>query len=69
MKGTLRWVRRLQWPGAEDWKALPREPVIGEADKMEGYVKKNERLSLWWVNHAGHSVSSGGQGVSTESNH
>lgn len=51
--GTLRWVEKLQWPGREGYLDAPREG-IGHEGVLEGYEKCYGKLSMYWINRAGH---------------
>ncbi|XP_050674161.1 retinoid-inducible serine carboxypeptidase-like isoform X1 [Leptidea sinapis] len=53
--GQILWMDRLNWPGAEGYKASPRNP-IWENDRLEGYYKSYGNLRFFWINDAGHSV-------------
>ncbi|XP_068083903.1 retinoid-inducible serine carboxypeptidase-like [Anabrus simplex] len=55
--GSLRWVQRLQWPGAEGWRNAAREPLSVNG-VLEGYVKSHLNLSFYWIARAGHMVPS-----------
>lgn len=48
---------RLQWPGADNYKNASRNP-IWENNQLEGYSKSYGNLRFFWINVAGHSVSS-----------
>ncbi|KAL1403332.1 hypothetical protein pipiens_019414 [Culex pipiens pipiens] len=51
--GTVRWVENLRWPGREDYLAAPRVGM-GSLGILEGYEKRFDRLSMYWINRAGH---------------
>ncbi|XP_075233194.1 retinoid-inducible serine carboxypeptidase-like [Lycorma delicatula] len=53
--GTLNWVQRLQWPGGERWKRVPRIEFRTEF-KQEGFVKTYNLFTFYWINRAGHMV-------------
>lgn len=54
--GTVLWVDRLKWPGAQTWNSVAsRNPLIINGF-IEGYVKQVDNLALYWVDRAGHMV-------------
>ncbi|KAG7306425.1 hypothetical protein JYU34_009058 [Plutella xylostella] len=53
--GQMLWVERLQWPGAAQFQAAPREPVWVN-DRLEGYVQSHGNFRFFYMNVAGHSV-------------
>ncbi|XP_075236310.1 retinoid-inducible serine carboxypeptidase-like isoform X2 [Lycorma delicatula] len=53
--GTLNWVERLHWPGAEKWKKADRTSLKVES-KQEGFVKTYDKFTFYWINRAGHMV-------------
>ncbi|KAF4524313.1 hypothetical protein B566_EDAN005370 [Ephemera danica] len=53
--GQMKWVDRLKWPGKKEYVAAKRNPVVID-DHLEGYLKKHEHFSFWWINRAGHMV-------------
>ncbi|XP_067003352.2 retinoid-inducible serine carboxypeptidase [Anabrus simplex] len=55
--GSLSWVQKLQWPGAEGWRNAAHEPLSVNG-MLEGYVKSNLNLSFYWIARAGHMVPS-----------
>lgn len=56
LPGTVNWVEHLQWPGANEFRLSERK-FIGVNNILEGYYKNYEKLTLFWVNRAGHSVA------------
>jgi hypothetical protein len=54
--GTLKWVNALSWSGKDAWQSTTRDLVMLDGF-MEGYVRRDSKLSVWWINRAGHSVS------------
>lgn len=55
--GNENWVRKLRWPGKQDWKETSRQ-LISINNVLEGYYKENSQLGLYWIDRAGHSVPS-----------
>lgn len=55
--GSLSWVQKLQWPGAEDWRNAVHEPLSVNG-MLEGYVKSSPQFSFYWIARAGHMVPS-----------
>lgn len=53
--GTLLWVEKLKWKGANTWKNSVRYPLVAE-DIVEGYSKAQDNFRMYWVNRAGHMV-------------
>ncbi|XP_075235721.1 retinoid-inducible serine carboxypeptidase-like isoform X2 [Lycorma delicatula] len=53
--GTLNWVQRLHWPGAEKWKMAAR-PALKVESKQEGFIKAYDKFTFYWINRAGHMV-------------
>ncbi|XP_067004537.1 retinoid-inducible serine carboxypeptidase [Anabrus simplex] len=53
--GTVDWVQRLQWSGADGWRKGSRDPLTVNG-VVEGYVKRNGHLTFYWINRAGHMV-------------
>jgi serine carboxypeptidase 1 len=53
--GTVEWVDKLKFEGAEDWKLTNRKPIVVN-DVVEGYYKKLGNLGMYWVDRAGHMV-------------
>ncbi|XP_058827051.1 retinoid-inducible serine carboxypeptidase-like [Topomyia yanbarensis] len=53
--GTVRWVEKLRWPGHSGYISAPRMG-IGSSGILEGYTKSYGKLSMYWVNRAGHMV-------------
>jgi len=57
LSGTVAWVDRLRWPLADAWKkSTPRQTFVVNG-KVEGFVKKAKTFSMYWINRAGHMVS------------
>jgi hypothetical protein len=55
LAGTVEWVDKLKFEGAEDWKLTNRKPIVVN-DVVEGYYKKLGNLGMYWVDRAGHMV-------------
>ncbi|RLU26384.1 hypothetical protein DMN91_000178 [Ooceraea biroi] len=53
--GTLLWVEKLKWKGANTWKNSARYPLFAEGF-VEGYSKAQDNFRMYWVNRAGHMV-------------
>ncbi|XP_032680905.1 retinoid-inducible serine carboxypeptidase-like [Odontomachus brunneus] len=53
--GTLQWVEKLKWKKANTWKNAVRYPLVVN-DIIEGYVKSQDKFSVYWINRAGHMV-------------
>lgn len=45
----------MSWKDATSWKNAVRNPIMAD-DIIEGFVKGNDRLKMYWVNRAGHMV-------------
>ncbi|KAL6430083.1 hypothetical protein ACFW04_007700 [Cataglyphis niger] len=52
--GTLHWVENLDW--TQQWKWLPREPLLSKDGFLEGFSKTLDKFCMYWVNRAGHMV-------------
>ncbi|KAL6430082.1 hypothetical protein ACFW04_007699 [Cataglyphis niger] len=52
--GTLNWVEKLDW--TQQWKWLPREPLLSKDGFLEGFSKTLDKFCMYWVNRAGHMV-------------
>ncbi|XP_050457994.1 retinoid-inducible serine carboxypeptidase-like [Cataglyphis hispanica] len=52
--GTLHWVEKLDW--TQQWKWLPREPLLSKDGYLEGFSKTLDKFCMYWVNRAGHMV-------------
>lgn len=53
--GTVEWVKKVRWSGAEAYKASSRM-AFGVNGILEGYYKKHEKFSMYWINRSGHMV-------------
>lgn len=53
--GTINWVDQLKWNGVEGYKAASRNGISVD-NILEGYQKKFEKFSVYWVNRSGHMV-------------
>ncbi|GAB0094582.1 retinoid-inducible serine carboxypeptidase [Sergentomyia squamirostris] len=53
--GTLRWVERLHWPHRNSFLNAERKAIVVN-DVHEGYARKYENLSFYWILRAGHMV-------------
>lgn len=53
--GTLDWVERLKWPGADKWKLATRT-TLDVGDTIEGFVKNFGNFWFYWINMAGHMI-------------
>ncbi|KAH0945124.1 hypothetical protein HN011_002202 [Eciton burchellii] len=53
--GTLLWVEKLKWRGADNWKNSDRDPLTAEYI-VEGYLKAQDNFRMYWINRAGHMV-------------
>lgn len=53
--GTLDWIDRLKWPGAENWKLAARS-TLDVDDTIQGFVKNYGNFWFYWINNAGHMV-------------
>ncbi|XP_046389551.1 retinoid-inducible serine carboxypeptidase-like [Ischnura elegans] len=53
--GTLKWVNNLQWSGSGSWQSASRNPVVA-GGYIEGFSKKYDQLSMYWVLRAGHMI-------------
>ncbi|KAJ9580538.1 hypothetical protein L9F63_024284 [Diploptera punctata] len=53
--GTLDWVERLQWSGAEKWHLSERSQLTIDGI-IEGYLKEYDHLSFYWILRSGHMV-------------
>lgn len=53
--GTVHWIDKLRWKGAEAWQTAERDAIVLNG-YIEGYVKKFGNLYLYWVLRAGHMV-------------
>lgn len=53
--GTINWVDRLRWKGLDGYNAAKRNGV-GVDNILEGYQKKYDNFSVYWVNRSGHMV-------------
>jgi carboxypeptidase C (cathepsin A) len=55
ISGTLLWVEKLKWRGADNWKNSDRDPLTAEYI-VEGYLKAQDNFRMYWINRAGHMV-------------
>lgn len=55
--GTLDWINRLQWAGADSWKAAPRKPLLVNGVD-NGYSKSWGNFTFYSISQAGHMVPS-----------
>lgn len=53
--GTITWVEKVRWPGAEQYQKNYRKPIIVDGI-VEGYQKIQNKFTLHWINRAGHMV-------------
>lgn len=53
--GTVKWVKKMRWYGADAFTASERRPIVVNG-LIEGYYKKHENFGLYWINRAGHMV-------------
>lgn len=53
--GTINWVDRLHWKGLDGYKSAKRNGV-GVNNILEGYQKRYDKFSVYWVNRSGHMV-------------
>lgn len=53
--GTYNWIRKVQWPGADDF-ANSKRNIIGVDRVLEGYYQVYNKFAFYCVNRAGHSV-------------
>ncbi|KAJ8667662.1 hypothetical protein QAD02_009325 [Eretmocerus hayati] len=53
--GTLLWTEKLQWRYAKQWRLSDRFPLVADGI-IEGFFKRCNNLSFYWVNRAGHMV-------------
>ncbi|KAL3279832.1 hypothetical protein HHI36_017337 [Cryptolaemus montrouzieri] len=53
--GTIKWVNRLKWNGAEEWNNTTHKPMFVNGI-IEGFYKKVENFTFYWVSRAGHMV-------------
>ncbi|KAK6630777.1 hypothetical protein RUM44_002946 [Polyplax serrata] len=53
--GTVHWIDKLRWKGAEAWQTAERDAIVLNG-YIEGYVKKFGNLYLYWVLRAGHMI-------------
>uniref|UniRef100_A0A1B0CH68 Serine carboxypeptidase n=2 Tax=Lutzomyia longipalpis TaxID=7200 RepID=A0A1B0CH68_LUTLO len=62
--GTLRWVERLNWSGKQSFQNSDRKAIVVNSIH-EGYAKKYDNLSLYWILRAGHMVPRDNPGAMT----
>lgn len=60
--GTVDWIQKVRWPGASGFADSERK-VIGVNHVLEGYYKRHNQLSLYWINRAGHMVPADNPGA------
>lgn len=60
--GTVEWVEKVQWPGAQGFGDSKRSP-IGVNYVLEGYYKQHNNFALYWINRAGHMVPADNPGA------
>ncbi|KAL3279830.1 hypothetical protein HHI36_017335 [Cryptolaemus montrouzieri] len=53
--GTMKWVNRLKWNGAEEWNSTTHKPMFVNGT-IEGFYKKVKNFTFYWVSRAGHMV-------------
>lgn len=53
--GTVKWVKKLKWPGAIDYKTADRKIILVD-NVLEGYYKKQGNFGFYWINRSGHMV-------------
>lgn len=56
LPGTVNWVRKLKWPGADAFRDSDRQ-FIAVNNILEGYYKKHNQFALYWVIRAGHTIA------------
>ncbi|KAH1020758.1 hypothetical protein HUJ04_010369 [Dendroctonus ponderosae] len=53
--GTISWINKLQWSGADGYKQSARLPIIVNGVN-EGYYKSYKNFRFFWINRAGQAV-------------
>lgn len=53
--GTVKWVKKMKWSGAKEYKAAKRHAIAIDSI-LEGYYKSLGNFTFYWVNRAGHMV-------------
>ncbi|GAU34980.1 hypothetical protein TSUD_103020, partial [Trifolium subterraneum] len=57
-KGTEAWVKKLKWPGLQNFLSKDRTPLYcGSERNTKGFFKSYENLSFYWILYAGHIAS------------
>ena len=64
--GTEVWIDKLQWKGANSFRANRKELFSGKLGKPKAFVKKEGNFSLYWILQAGHMIPSDQLDVSVE---
>ena len=55
--GTLRWMRRLTWPGNKEFDKIKRKMLADPATNLpEMFVKSHGALKMYWILNSGHAV-------------
>lgn len=53
--GTVNWVDKLQWSGADCFRQASRSPLAVNGI-LEGYVKTCKNFNFYWIDRSGHMV-------------
>lgn len=53
--GTVKWVKKMHWHGAKEYKEAKREAIAID-NILEGYYKTQGNFTFYWINRAGHMV-------------
>ena len=54
--GTTKWVSKLEFPGADKFKAS-RKKILKNKNEVLGFYKTHDKFSFYWILNSGHFLA------------